>query len=740
MKSFLRFIEVLTFIVVLVILIVSTVRAQVAFENITASSLINSPSGQPSYNSMWIDLDNDDFLDLYIARGSQKGHQQTELYLNNRNGTFKNISTLAFPGRVPAYNGHICWADYDNDGLIDLYEGHFDASDNRLWHQNKDHSFSDSSVNLISTGRYSTGCVWSDIDGDGLVDLFINTQAGAGSFSEKNNRSGAFSSISPFLNPGQGHLLLSVDINNDNIPDFYLGNIHTLDFCYVSQNGAYIQIDNSFLDNNKALHEFQSGAFADIDNDGFPDYLYVQNHTRHILHNNGGTSFTDWSKKLGFDTASTAEQRTTFIQDIDNDGFLDMLIQRVDDSSEVWYGSQDGFIRRTLPFPITNEHESEFSWTDYDNDGFIDLLHVTPSKTTFWKNKGNDNRWLSVTLRGRKANQNGIGTKVFAYLNGSFQDREVGYNQGTLGYSPLLAHFGFGPPDCSSLGYIDSLVVIWQPGGRQVITNVRMNELVVVDQDSGIVRTIQRPLGGGAGYAQNFSVFNASVPADTIVQVPIKATLISSSQLRLDTISVTELTFRVLYNSNILDVTPSKIAQRYTPPTGWSLKNAVVGIDSITITISNDAQQKMSKVVDLGALRFDTYFSQPYGTFVTLNSVAIRTIDGLYSFCTTTENNFLAHIRVGWSTGVASADPVNSKLIISPDPIVGGVLQLTVPEVAGNSEVLIYDALGRELLRERSEVIGGALRCRVDALSVGTYYARVIVGQKHYVGTFRKLD
>lgn len=718
--------------------------SQVLFEDVTASSTITTPtSNDYSFSSIWVDVDGDDYFDLYIAHGNDHDDEYNQLYHNRKNGTFSQIPFSSFIGSTPAYTGQLCWGDFNNDGFPDLYESHFNRTDNRIWKNNGNLTFTDVSNTFTNPGQYSTGAIFTDFDLDGKLDLLVNTQSGSGSHTYHNVGLGSsFVQVTPFKNRGVGDEILETDINNDNLPDYMFGNALGLDSIYINTGSGFTGFNVNFLAAVRNTSDYPgAAAFGDVDNDGYPDLITHYPNKFYLFHNLKGTTFTDWTSELNLDSAKEGYHHSIFFCDFDNDGWLDIIILNTEIVSEIWYGSSNGFHRDNLPINTPPKGGLQnISLADYDNDGFMDILHCSIGETHLWHNKGNANQWLNVTLRGHQANSQGLGAKVISYVNGKPQYREIGYNQGNYGYYPSQAHFGFGPPDCSSLGYIDSLVVIWQPGGRQVIKNVRMNELVVVDQDSGIVRTLQKPLAGGAGYAQNFSVFNANVPADTIVQVPMKATLSSSSQLRLDSITVTELTFRVLYNSNIVDVTPSKVAQRYSPPTGWSLKNSVVGTDSIMITISNDAQQKLSKVVDLGALRFDTYFSQPYGTFVTLNSIAIRTNDGLYSFCTTTENNFLAHIIVGWSSGVASSDPKNDKLVISPDPIVGGVVQLHLPEASGKSEVLIYDALGRELLREQSEVIGGSLRCRVDALSAGTYYARVVVGSKHYVGTFRKID
>src|SRR5579872_3895037 len=80
----------------------SNSSGQVTFTDVTKTAGIASPTSAPSYNSQWIDLDNDDYLDIYIARGNATNHLQPELYQNKRDGTFQNLSATAFGNRQPA--------------------------------------------------------------------------------------------------------------------------------------------------------------------------------------------------------------------------------------------------------------------------------------------------------------------------------------------------------------------------------------------------------------------------------------------------------------------------------------------------------------------------------------------------------------------------------------------------------------------------------------------------------------
>ncbi|HET9135547.1 MAG TPA: FG-GAP-like repeat-containing protein [Candidatus Kapabacteria bacterium] len=699
----------------------------------TDTSGIDSFQDEPSYNAQWIDIDNDDLLDLYIARGNQASHLQTELYKNLGGGKFKNLSATAFPGRTPEYNGHICWGDYDRDGLIDLYENHFDRGYASLWHNNGDYTFTDKKTITVNTGNYSTGCVWSDFDSNGYVDILQSTQAGSGTFEIRNDSGKAFSQVNLFTNTGQGHVLLATDLNLDGEPDYYVGNIHSKDLCFVSSPNGYKSIDNDWLNQHRNIDGFQTAAFADVNNDGYPDLLYGQNDHLFLLLNQKGGSFKDITPSSGL-KLTVGVYRSSYIQDIDNDGYLDVILYQYDGSTQIWYGSSTVFKKDSvIIYPKQSELESVLAWTDYDNDGFLDLLTVTPNFTRLYHNEGNVNRWLSVTLNGHKANTEGIGTRVIAYLKGSAQYREIGYNQSTLGYSPLLAHFGFGPPNCNASDIIDSVVIIWQPGGRQVLKDVRMNQFIVVDQDSGIVRSYQKPVSSGMGFV--FPVGLATIHTNPNKKIDLPVSIYLPPGRGIDTLAVDEISFSINYDQSMLDISPTKVAQHYTPPPGWTYKSSYTGNDTLEVTIAHTPSVKLTgDSVYLGSFNFDTYLGKYASTLVYISGLSLVTDRRKFSFCTNLEGAVITRVIVDTiqSSGVISTTLKPEELHIIPNPASGDVRI----SWANNSEHLaaairVVDQLGREVYHSsgiESVVIPE------NTLASGSYIVEVALANKKLIG------
>lgn len=150
---------------------------QAGFSRITDTPMTDQRrDGQVWY---WIDYDNDDDLDVHITNwgGNLGGGMRDELYRND-DGTFTRITT----GPLVAENGvslGAAWADFDNDGDLDVFIANGSGSqDNRYYENNGDGTFSRVRRGvLINARNTSWGAAAGDYDDDGDLDLFISNAA-----------------------------------------------------------------------------------------------------------------------------------------------------------------------------------------------------------------------------------------------------------------------------------------------------------------------------------------------------------------------------------------------------------------------------------------------------------------------------------------------------------------------------------------------------------------------------------
>ncbi|HXJ56644.1 MAG TPA: VCBS repeat-containing protein [Verrucomicrobiae bacterium] len=129
-----------------------------------------------SRGAAWGDYDNDGFIDLFIAQRGPGGNGSAFqfLYHNNRDGTFSRITTGTV-AEVFGAGAAAAWADYDNDGNLDLVLFIRDQP-NYLFHNNGNGSFT--SVPFVAAFVIAPprSVTWVDYDIDGYVDLFITAQ------------------------------------------------------------------------------------------------------------------------------------------------------------------------------------------------------------------------------------------------------------------------------------------------------------------------------------------------------------------------------------------------------------------------------------------------------------------------------------------------------------------------------------------------------------------------------------
>jgi len=149
-----------------------------SFTNVTRSAKLRALTNGRSV--CWGDYDNDGDLDLFISRGTDEDPLKQNLYRNNGNGTFTDVSDQSGLGIV-TNNRAAAWGDYDNDGYLDLYvvnsgDETVGKGPNYLFRNNHNGTFTDVAGNAgVANVVFNRGrtCAWGDYDNDGSLDLFV---------------------------------------------------------------------------------------------------------------------------------------------------------------------------------------------------------------------------------------------------------------------------------------------------------------------------------------------------------------------------------------------------------------------------------------------------------------------------------------------------------------------------------------------------------------------------------------
>jgi hypothetical protein len=245
------------------------------------------------------DYDNDGSVDLYVPG---YGGPTSLLFHNSGDGTFSRVLSGSLV--TDSVDNHsVSWADYDNDGFMDLLVN----ADNRnlLYHNNRDGTFTRVLTNAVATDGWSDnpwGSAWGDYDNDGLLDLFV-TGMTAGNRLYHNNGDGVFTNVTsgPMLPPptgGGSSACAWGDYDNDGYLDLFVcGYNATNRLFHNNGDGTLTQVLSGPPVNERGAGIYcQSCGWADYDNDGCLD-LFVTRGTASgapisnlLYHNNGNTN------------------------------------------------------------------------------------------------------------------------------------------------------------------------------------------------------------------------------------------------------------------------------------------------------------------------------------------------------------------------------------------------------------------------------------------------------------------
>jgi len=438
-------------------------------------------------NIMQADYNNDGFKDILVLRGAWKGENGRDpnsLLRNNGNGTFTDVTVesglLSFHPTQTA-----TWNDFNNDGWIDLFIGN-ETSDIphpcELFINNTDGTFREIAAKAqADVQKFVKGVTSGDYDNDGWKDIFISTMNGERKLLRNMGiveNEILFTDVTQAARLDNEHGRTFVtwfwDYNNDSWLDIFVCDYtfdHPMAYYMAAEKlnipaGSPEKIllyrnnkDGTFADvaNELGLNKnvFAMGSnFGDIDNDGFLDmYLGTGNPQfsslipNRMFKNIGGTQFVD----------VTASARVGHLQkghgvsfaDIDNDGDQDIHIEM---------GGA------------------------YPGDAYQNSLFLNPGQ-------GNNN-WICLMLEGSTSNRSAIGSRLKITFRENGISRSV-YRDvnsgGSFGASPLRREIGIG-----QASIIDEIEIKWHGSGEvQTLKNVRPNRFLKITEGKAQPEEIQ---------------------------------------------------------------------------------------------------------------------------------------------------------------------------------------------------------------------------------------------------------
>jgi hypothetical protein len=489
------------FLITCTLLLTAIARAE-AQATLTRTNLV-SDMASTFTGSAWGDFNNDGFLDLFVCTWEGTNI----LYLNHKDGTFTKVVQGPPFQDVDAHLGPAI-ADFNNDGNLDLLVAAGGAADVAespvLYEGHGDGTLTRSSVPVNTPAGFFWAATWADYDNDGFVDLFITNEGDSGSSGGKNmllhNEGNSF-----FSHVSSGAIVnditasrcaLWADYDNDGLMDLLVINAAPPNnFLYHNNgHGAFSRV----LTNAIATDQWPSGAlhaaWGDYDNDGFPDlFITGKDGTTRLYHNSGNSSFTNVTSvpMVSLSLPSGASANGAAWGDYDNDGYLDLVVTCIGAPTLLFHNNGNGSFSQILTGDPVNDggagiFTASCAWVDYDNDGFLDLFLTRntqgayPISNLLYHNDGNTNAWLEVKLVGSVSNRSAIGAKVRmrATIGGKtfWQVREINTGGG-WDVVPLVAHFGLG-----NATNIEVLRIEWPSGTVQELRNQPPRQILTVTE------------------------------------------------------------------------------------------------------------------------------------------------------------------------------------------------------------------------------------------------------------------
>jgi enediyne biosynthesis protein E4 len=451
-------------------------RGDGTFEDVTARAGLTGSGLGFCFGVAVADYDNDGFDDIFICNAGAN-----TLYHNNGNGTFTDVTAASGLNRKGenVLSVGAAWFDYNNDGLLDLIVTNY-----TVWTP-----ATDKTCRMDETREeYCSPTVYKSVSSN----LYRNL--GNGRFEDVTEASGIGKALGKGMGISvadfNGDGWMDIFVANDTEPNFLFINQHDgtfkesgleLGVAYNSQGGSVSGMGCDAAD-------FDNDGWIDLVYNDLSGQIYG------LMKNEAGKAFTDvtWTSKFGTLTRTLSGWSIGFI-DFDNDGWKDIYSANGDVDNLAANARQHDTMFRNIDgktlVDVTGTMGPDFAFTGYqrgaafvdlNNDGFMDLVVTSLGERPriLMNNALNGNHWIMFDLKGRVSNRNGIGAilKVVT-ASGRALYNHVSPSVGFMSSSDRRAHFGLGAES-----RIDHVEIRWPSGIVQRIAHPAADTILHVEE------------------------------------------------------------------------------------------------------------------------------------------------------------------------------------------------------------------------------------------------------------------
>jgi penicillin G amidase len=275
-----------------------------------------------------------------------------------------------------------CWADYNNDGHLDLFVGFKDGLANRLYRYDGSR-FTDVASDLGLADLTDTrAAAWGDFNADGHLDLYVGftRRSGAANKLYRNDGDGRrFTEIGRDLGidvKGETRQVSWIDFDNDGRVDLFVAFRDAPNMLFHNEGSRFVDVakDMAVDDPRKTV----GAVWFDMNDDGRLDlYTANQDGTLNGFFRNDGSRFVDVARELGMDASGrppTFGSNGPSVIDYDNDGRLDLFVAGYGRNFLFHNEGKGRFKEVAESMGVAGgDKATPSAWGDYDNDGRPDL-------------------------------------------------------------------------------------------------------------------------------------------------------------------------------------------------------------------------------------------------------------------------------------------------------------------------------------------------------------------------------